>query len=264
MQLSSLGSVQDSPFRDGQYPFADSSSRTSREGAIVDPNLFLDANIYAEAGFPVYILDISSSATDLEIRLAQRGDVVGVVRVAIDDVPNESGISYVNIVDQFDRKLGIMAADLFLLNSLMLSARKLTFTRQALEFAPSVIVPRNGSALSGFRVGEEIISGEVILVGENGVLIEHVTDPTDPDEIAVHILGDPLFERKACELEAIAFPSNIYLEEIMVLLNDVFVGTVTPDEYGSITIVDVTTPIDSSLRIQPGENGSGLEIGLAG
>jgi hypothetical protein len=107
-------------------------------------------------------------------------------------------------------------------------------------------MPSNG--VSSFK--DELnntVSGEVWLVGENGVVVR-----TEGKNIRVDVVGDPLFKRKVDN----SFVTPRFIKTI---------NGIPPDEYGDFKIVSGSYMAgDTILRVYPEPDVPGIRIELVG
>ena len=180
-------------FRGTRYPFVPSATLKSPE-LTLPIDVIIDAHLYPLNGNSRYYLS--------EIRVSQ----TSVVFVIGDDrsrqlaegvYPLDGSKNLVALKSSGDTPAGVLLIDTE--NAASLSGLPLgnyAFDTRSTEFCVKCHVPITNNGLTGFLLPDgQIVSGEVWLYGEDGVILS----VEDDNEIHVNVVGDPLFLQKFCD-----------------------------------------------------------------
>jgi len=257
-----------------RYPFNDYCPMTGSGGTEVPNNLFLDASIaFASSSNTVRLTDIAKTNAGITFTLKN-------------DIDNEIGyIQYSQTLDtslllitsEDGRKLGAVVVDIAEALSFLakfsgvsaFSATAATFCARCLHAYSATVVTS-----LGLQAGTAL-SGNVVLIGENGVVLQHVTQevlavtnffafvssgayavdqiPTTVNQIRIHVVGEPL---------AAAVTQNCNNGQSAVFAETV--NGVSPNSAGNISIVADRRLGPTALRIVANAAQSELIFELAG
>ena len=225
-----------------RYPFADSATLTSVDGAVkIAQNTFIDAVLYPiGAGPGLHITRIETTPTRVRIVIA---DAEGTGDYIATYSPQDSSATPLTIVDEYDRPAGCIVADSEKLASFGTQFATYEFNRTATEFAASVIIPTTEPGVRGIKTPKSnLLTKDVWLIGDMGVQLT----PVGSDTIRIDIIGEPLYKRALCDGN-IDFPPKKYLKTI---------NGVPPDIFGNFIITPLRAQApDSILRIYHAMNG---------
>lgn len=237
-------------FRDEQsdslYPFADGVTLRANTGLTIPRDSFLDAYIYAiNATERAYISSIFVDLTEVKIAIGANNSANVCTGVYSPTNPPTNGT--IDLVDGYGRPAGIIVATketLSLFGGWAVGLHE--FTAAATEFVSSVVCPAKEPGVRGLLVNGELLTGDVWLIGDQGVVLRQIR----PNVIRVDIVGDPLFKRSLC-LNEVGVPVSAFVPKPFLRT----INNCGPDEYGNfnLTIASPNTP-DSILRIYP-DNG---------
>lgn len=248
---------------DSRYPFSDNATLRSNTGFFIPKNCFVDANLHIiNGGVGAYLSEIFIDGDSVNISFsdeARNNTCRGIYR------PLELGIgdySSIALVDRFGRPGGVVIGanqELRLLSGWPPGSH--TFTPAATEIVASLVTPAQEPGVRGLiSPSGELITGDIWLVGDQGVVLRVLSDNT----IQVNIVGNPLFKRAQCVDESGAsvgdFTPRNYVKQI---------NGCPADEYGNFNLVVKSHNEDEEggvrkqiLRIYPDENG--LKIAAVG
>lgn len=230
----------------GKYPFTDSSSLVSVSGAKLPGPAILDARVYAIGGSEgQYISRIRATGKSVTVTVSD--PVLG--EIAFGSTENND---IIHLADGFDRPAGVLKTNLGILRSAHRLPFELEFTPQALTFCSSCVIPDTVTGVDGLVVGNSYLSGDVTLVGEDGVVLK-----STGKDIKVHIIGDRLSVRRACEAENPEWEQPRPIKRITVNGNI----HLLPDNYGNINLTGGDGgAFDNVIRVVPEENGISIKI----
>jgi hypothetical protein len=164
-------------------------------------------------------------------------DYLGEIGSAVFSYDNKSTVS---ILDQYKREIGVLIGNFDQIRTITKPNTSLEFTQAALEFITSVIIPVPIFSIKNIFAEESTIaaSGEVWLIGEDGVKLETVDSDNDgtADSVRINIISDPLFKRKLCS-DTLEFSTKRGLKGIIVKNENDEETVVLPDVFGNIQIV---------------------------
>jgi len=207
-----------------RYPFTDTASLTSEDGAVtLDQDLFDDARIYAigaEAGVYLNKIEVDGKDVTFTVGDSVNGDLANGTYDA-DSAPAE-----VALHDAYGRPAGVLVSDAARLGALadQLLQGETLFEAGTTEFVSSVVIPLPRPGVQGFLLDDgNIVSGDVWLVGEDGVVLSY-----EDGAIRVDVIGDPYALLKDCEDQGQPLPVFNGLKTI----NDI-----EPDELGDFKLL---------------------------
>lgn len=218
-----------------KYPFADRCNLTAVNGVILAADLFDDARIYPVGGETgMYIGRITLDGTTVTMEVY--GPTKGSLATATYDLL--SGPEVLSFVDSNGNPAGLMVTDATRLGTLAASLPfgETLFLQDATEFVSSVVVPIPGYGVTAVAVGTEKLSGDVYLVGTDGIVLS-----LESGYIRVDAVGNPYALLALCEQQAIPVAPICGLKTI----NDI-----SPDGVGDFKItVGANVTVDNILRI---------------
>lgn len=235
-------------FRDEQaasrYPFVDNATLQSQDGTVrIANNAFIDASFFGiDVVGRLYLSQISVTPQTVTMYVGDQDEPLKLKAEYDPAVGPENSI--LSFYDAYGRPAGTLLSDplnLGKFNSWF--PGNYTFTVAAAEFVSSVVIPANASGVRGVNFSDNLIYGDMWLIGDAGVVIrkEENTDST----IRIDVVGEPLFNRFICEPLG-DFPAQPYLKTI---------NGCGPDRFGNFTITatakDVADPV---IRIAPQNN----------
>lgn len=239
-----------------RYPFEDGASLKSRSGFTFPVDLFIDLRLYLNE--PVeyaYLRSVQRSLAGVRFEFATSAQE----HYALAQREFSDNRTEVEIKDRYQRHAGLIVLNQDRFVELQgWPEGEHMFAREASRLCALCLVPIGTGYLEGIALETgEVLSGEIWLVGEDGVVLRTESVSTDPDGesvVRIDIVGDPLFRRKACEDEEGSFQTPRLLRSI---------NNVPPDNYGQIHILAGAENVpDSILAIDTLEDG--LRIRLIG
>lgn len=179
-----------------RYPFVDKATLTAADGTSLDEDIFLDASLYP-IGFSGELflreIDVQDQQLRISISSASRGEEVAFAVLDLLNLPD-----IVAMQDGQGRPAGVLVSDADRLARFgAWTAGTYTFSKAATTFVPACVIPTPESGVRGIQAPDgTVLSGELLLVGQNGVVVRQ-EDPNKA-EIRIDVVGDPLFRRKLC------------------------------------------------------------------
>jgi hypothetical protein len=232
---------------DSRYPFADTATLTADTGFTISRTCFIDASLYpinAQAGVYIATITVSSDSVVIALSDSAGNDLCAVTYNPL-AAPTDGALA---LTDVYGRPAGLLLAtqtDLALFGGWDIGVH--TFEPSATEFAAATVIPAQEPGVRGLLLPSgELLTGDVWLVGDQGVVIRQVSTGV----IRVDIVGEPLFRRIQCLAEdgtpTSAFTPKNFLRTI---------NGCGPDEFGNFTITVATkSGTDSVLRVYPENN----------
>lgn len=257
------------------YPFGDTATLLSDTGYSL-AGIFLDALLSPpEAGSGVHLDRVVVEKRYVRLSLAdgdgRRLGECPLIRHEPLPVPDR-----VIFRDEYHREVGMLITDQTRISSLYVWEEGVhRFPPAATEFAARCCASIPDAGLQGFVVDGQFVSGDIWMVGSDGVVIDALfraeaglvppdvkewdimgaPPPTQVGAVRFHVVGEPLFRRRLCgpafetprflrELRVVAYPDEVLLQ---------------PDERGNVELKTTDQfGDDTILRV-----GGGLHIGLA-
>lgn len=245
------------------YPFGDGCSLRSGSGVTLPADGFVDALVYPrDAGTPVGLRRVEVSGGRLTFWVGGPGRPLAASCVVQPEAPGGAH----TLVDPEDRLCGCLVLDAEeLLAAVAWPEGTHDFPAGAADFVDRCVVPWSDRAVTAVRVGNQLLSGLVFVVGDHGVVAGQDTVNTDANMLRLDAVGDPLFRRRQCSGgDPASFPTPRFVRRVRVINPDLSEFTVEPDEYGEILIVPAGwTAADTTLRIRP-DGADGLRFEAAG
>lgn len=232
-------------YADTLYPFLDTATLiTEPTGQTLDRDIFLDASLHpigVDSG-ALYISAITIEAQTVRISIADRTRREK-AHVVFDPLADQEVL---HLVDEWGRPAGVLVSDpLRLSRFTSWEFGEHAFTSAATMFVPSCVIPTPEVGVRGILTErDELLTGDVLIVGDNGVIVRQ--EGNDPNTIRIDIVGDPLFLRKLCEPISLFTPPN-------------FIRTINgcpPDEYGNFhLVIGDHLNEETIVRLYAGDNG---------
>jgi hypothetical protein len=237
--------------RESRYPFADGASLQTSTGLDLGYDTFLDGHLYPIGGSARLFLSeaiVSSSNVTLWI-----GNT-GTAHLAAAEFDPRDPPELLAFYDSVGRPAGVLVADGLSLARFQGWERAThVFAEAATEFAASICCPLPEIGVRGFLTPDgDILTGEVWLVGENGLVVREDPDVTTGNGVVLRIdvVGDPLFRRALCNGVANNPGGEVPLFQPPRLLRTI--NHQPPDEFGNFTLtVGRNVALAPILRIQP-------------
>lgn len=185
-------------FRDEQgptkYPFADSATLRTTTGLTIEPDLFLDAAVYPIGGRErQYLAAVAVGPRSVTLTVGDATTPV-LARSTFDPLAPPD---LLELSDPYGRPAGVLVSDatrLAVFQTWPLQEHR--FAATATEFAASCVTPMPAVGVRGFTTPDgTLFTGEVWLVGEDGVVVRRDGDET----VRIDVVGDPLFRRRLCQ-----------------------------------------------------------------
>jgi hypothetical protein len=236
----------------GKYPFADYATLQSRDGISLAADTFLDAHLYpigSSAG--LYIPRIDVLAATVKLYVGTNDDQT----LCYGEFDPLNPPEILPLIDTYGRAAGVLVAPPLGL-SIAQSWTQGThlFERAATEFVAGVCCPQPAIGVRGFLTDkDELLSGDVWIVGEHGVIVREDPDLSLAGSIVLRIdvIGEPLFKRVQCNFETPQFLKTI--------------NNVPPDVNGNFVIqVGTASAADPLLRIGTTRQLGDLHFALVG
>lgn len=193
-----------------KYPFTDTATLVNVDGITIDPDLFDDARVYPVGGSPgMYLSSVVVTALGLFFHVSDpvAGELASGGFLFADATPRE-----IALFDQYNRPAGILVSTVAKLDQARghYPLGTTAFTQAQAEFAPTVAVPIPNTGLRGVLLDDGgFLSGEIFLVGSNGIVLSVVDG-----QIRVDIIGDPYALVNACAKEGFLTPPFCGLKTI--------------------------------------------------
>lgn len=224
-----------------KFPFADTATLTTTSNLKIDADMFLDARLYPIGGRErQYLAAIKVEARKVTITI---GDPKTTTLASAMFDPLDPP-EMLDLADGYGRPAGVLVSDptrLSVFQTWPIGEHK--FQPQASEFAASCVIPMPAIGVRGFVTEDgTLFTGDVWIVGENGVVVRQDGDET----IRIDVVGDPLFRRRLCQ-------------PVQLFTTPRFIKTINgmrPDERGDFKItVGRSLAADTILRVYVDDQG---------
>lgn len=227
------------------YPFASTLVAVSNTNIPFPVAAILDASFYA-VSTPIGITKVTVSEEGTAVISVGTPDEteLATAEIAIGDTAEE-----IEFTDSYGRSYGLIVVNPVLLQVITVWPVGEHLFDSVLEFVASTCIPAPLGVEGVLLDDGTLITGDVWIVGEDGVVVRAFGD-----SIRVDVVGDPLFKRKLCSAVD-EFTTPRFLKTI---------SGVAPNDYNNINIVRGSGTPDSILRIVPSAEDGGLYIGLIG
>lgn len=247
------------------YPFSDSATLTNGDSTI-GGGVFLDASIHPPSnGSRFFLSSVTVSQESGVLTIGDDDDRV--IATAEFSLVDPGSAIYIESLD--GRPAGTLISDPVRIASIRgFGLGVHSFQLEETEFVADVCLPMPANGVTGIRLPSgEILSGDVWLVGEDGVALSYSESVADgklgnPGKVRkiihVNVVGDPLFKRRLCE-------STEYFQTPGFIRKIIFTDGETsfecePDAYGDIQIsVNNDLAVDTVLRVRTIETGIHIE-----
>jgi hypothetical protein len=235
---------------DSRYPFIDTATLTATDGTTVIPkNTFYDASLFIINGSSNVYLSSILIETDLVTLNISDADNVDIARASFSPKPIAAAdTGALEIKDTYDRPAGTIIVDAERLTVFAGWSEGLyEFEPAATEFAATTVIPANEPGVRGLlKPDGSLFTGDVLLVGDGGVVLRHVGEERGANIVRVDIIGVPLYNRFVC-LPFERFTPKTFLRTI---------NNCPPDEYGNFSFTATDFEVkDTVIRITQ-ENGT--------
>lgn len=229
---------------DSRYPFIDTATLIADDGVTaIARDTFIDAALYPIGAVNrLYISTIVVEPQKITILI---GDEDSANIASTSFVPNPIQTpenDSLTVTDLRGRPAGALIANA---DQLVLFAGwdigTYTFSPDATEFVATVCIPAREPGVRGaLTAADDLITGDLWLIGDGGVVLRHEGEQDGYQIIRVDIVGVPLFSRFICIPFERFTPKN-------------FVKTINncpPDEYGNFTLTATGFEVeDTVLRV---------------
>jgi hypothetical protein len=240
------------------YPFEDGATLNNWEFSIL-PGVFIDAVLYPlNTNSYLYLSSVTVTNTTVLITIGDANtQELCSGSFSLVDIPNNVVLSDAN-----GRDCGLLISETMRLAAFAAWPNtRIEFEPSQTRFVAGVIKSPTSSAATALVVNDtEYQTGEVWLVGGEGVILDVITAAGGKKAVRVHAVGDPLFKKALCSAEIYETPK--FLRTLVVQKGGVTFN-VTPNSLGDIQItVGANLVTDTVLRIE--SDSSGLIVGLVG
>lgn len=225
-------------YENTRYPFMDTATLVDSTGELTLPeNLFLDAGFCFPSGFP-YLSSVVINNTAAIFTITS-DSYTAECRMPFDELPD-----VLRFTTERGRNIGCIVSDKARLAWFAtLEPGSYTFYPEQTSFATRCNLGSGALGVSSLGVEDKALTGDVWLVGSDGVFLRYVDG-----KVEIDILGEVLYKRKACSDPA-SFETPRYLKTI---------NGIGPDEYGNIQLSFSTEDRKNTIRFITKE--SGIEI----
>lgn len=253
------------------YPFGDWATLTSSTGVFIPEGTFLDAAIYPVGGGTKLRLS--------KVVIGQHTITIYIGNESTEELCSGSmellsPVDEIRLVDVYGRPAGLLVSEeerLAIFQTWPAGTHKFTFAQAG--FCSLACIPIASGYLIGFELEDgSIVSGDVWLVGGEGVVLTYeenekarddceVSQNVDPLEsrIKVNIVGDPLFRQRLCSTGSI---TPRFLKQLTFKIGCTS-NIVTPNAYGRVRMGTGRPSAESTVMRIHGSGGT-LKIGAVG
>ena len=242
-----------------KFPFSDNVPAANETLEIPD-NLFFDGRLYPIGGNENLFLNrITKTASDVTFAIRATGtSELATATVDLDDIPASGEVAF---FDTNGRSAGLLVSEATTLQAFVgLDVGTYTFLVTQTQFAAAVVVSQPSPCVRGIVLESgEVMSGDVWLVGEDGVILRN-----DNGAIRVDIIGDPYARRKLCEDSILSGDDEPSLLAPYCPIKTI--NGIAPNEEGNFELlVGDNGSLTTILRITPGEQtGNTLTASIGG
>lgn len=253
------------------YPFGDWATLANESGVFIPQGTFLDAAIYPVGGG--HRMRLSQVMVDQQTTTIYVGNESNEnICSGVIDLLNPT--DELRLVDKYNRPAGLFVSTverLAIFQTWPVGLHKFTFAQTG--FCPFVCIPIVENHLLGFELEDgSIVSGDVWLVGGDGVVltyeekenarndceIQDLVDPLD-SRIKVNIVGDPLFRQRLCSNNN---TTPRFLKKLTFKVGCT-ANVLTPNEHGRVR-VSTGRPDAEPTILRVHGSGNTLKIGAIG
>jgi hypothetical protein len=228
---------------DSRYPFVDTATLVATDGVTrILRDTFIDASFFViNGGAQIYISSVTVATRLVTLNFS---DETGTVVATTSFVPNpvqapQTGA--LDVQDMLGRPAGVLVSTADRLTTFAgWSVGTYAFPPAATTFVATAIIPANEPGVRALQFDGQLITDDVWLIGDGGVVLRHEGVVQGANVIRVDVVGVPLFQRFVCTPFDRFQPKN-------------FVRTINgcpPDAYGNFTITATGHEVDDTvLRI---------------
>jgi hypothetical protein len=240
---------------DTKYPFVPSATLTNGE-VVIPQDLFTDCLFYpAVDDGRLYLSVVEVSHNRVKISIGSDSDD----NYCTTEFSLPVTQSKLTVVDRQQRSAGVLLSSsdrLGLLAAWGIGTH--TFSRDEAEFCVTCYAVPSGAGVSGIALPTgNVVSGEVWLVGSDGVILTTTTGSTSV--VQINVVGDPLFLQKECESTVLFEPINPVRSITVVNGEESF--TCVPDAAGNFSLqMNNQLANNTSLRLHTTELGVVIEV----
>ncbi len=240
------------------YPFEDGATLNNWEYSIL-PGVFIDAILYpVNPTGSLYLASVTVNNTSVTIQLGDDAtQELCSGSFSLVAIPNN-----VVLTDKQGRDCGLLISEAMRLAAFATWPNKtIVFEPSQTKFVANVVKSISTGNLTSMVVDQaDYQSGEVWLVGGDGVILEVADVAGGKQAVRVHAVGDPLFKKALCSAETYETPR--FLRKLIVQKGGA-TYEVLPNDLGDIPItVGGNLVTDTVLRVEP--DSAGMIIGLVG
>jgi hypothetical protein len=226
------------------YPFADDATLEGSSLSLAKA-LFIDGRLYPIGGDEtLYLGQVSRSGSTITFTIST--ETAGALATGSYDVADIPASGEIAFHDSYGRPAGMLLSSETALQAFSgLNSGDYTFLPAEARFATAVVVPQPDTCFRGFILPDgELVTGDVWIVGEDGVVIRN-----DDGALRVDMIGDPFATRKLCEDEE---PSDDTIEALAPYCPLKTVNGIEPDENGNFQLlIGSNQSMSNILRIMP-------------
>ena len=253
------------------YPFGDWATLTSSTGVFIPEGTFLDAAIYPVGG--------GSKLRLSKVVVEQQAITIYVGNTSKEELCSGtidllSPVNEIRLEDTYGRPAGLLVSEeerLAIFQTWPIGTHRFTFAQAG--FCSFVCIPIVEDHLLGFELDDgSIVSGDVWLVGGDGVILSYeeneiarddcdTADAVDPLEsrIKVNIVGDPLFRQRLCSTGSI---TPRFLKKLTFKVGCTS-NALTPNTHGRVKMMTGRPDAELTILRIHGSGGT-LNIGAVG
>jgi len=218
-----------------KYPFADTAALENDEGVSLPESVFMDGRLYPLGATPrLYLSKITSTGATITVYLSDSDDTeLASASYDVDSLP-----TVLAFTDDSGRDAGLLVpgeGGLALLAS-SIPVGDIEFELEQTEFTASVVVPMPSSGVRSLEVDGIRVSGDVYLVGTDGIVLM-----VEGGYVRVDAIGSPYAAVARCEEEGVPFTPICGVRTI---------NNRPPDRYGDYKLtIGANSATDNILRI---------------
>lgn len=240
------------------YPFEDGATLNNWEYSIL-PGVFIDAILYpANPTGSLYLASVTVNNTSVTISIGDEStQELCSGYFSLVAIPDN-----VVLIDNQGRDCGLLISEAMRLAAFAAWPNKtIAFEPSQTRFVANVVKSISTGNVTSLVDGNSVQqSGEVWLVGGDGIVLAVDELAGGKKAVRIHAVGDPLFKKALCSAETYATPK--FLRKLIVQKGGA-TYEVTPNDLGDIPItVGANLVTDTVLRIEP--DSAGMIIGLVG
>jgi hypothetical protein len=233
-----------------KYPFSDNVSATNGTLAIPD-DLFFDGRLYPIGGNQdLYLNRIEKTSSTLTFAIRATGsDELATAVISIADIPSNGEVAF---FDTYGRSAGMLLSTETQLQAFTgIDIGEYEYFLSQTQFAAAVVVPQPAVGVRGILLDSgDLLTGEVWLVGEDGIVLRR-----DGDAIRIDVIGEPFAARKLCEDEV---ASEDDVSTLVPYCPIKTLNGISPAANGNFKLLPGDNQsLSNILRILPGAQGSG-------